>query len=453
MVWIGDYLERKAFAQHITELLLSRYQAKKSFIANLDAPWGQGKTFFLERLRVDLEAAGFAVAYVNAWRDDRTDDPLVTVLEAIDEAISRKVSIGSQAASTLISAKRKLTPVVAEVGKQIGLHALKLTLGLSVDKVLKAYNADDTYEADDEAIDKGIDAALGKMAGSYVDERLQAQKIARAAIEQFRERIECALMESQMKLPLFVIVDELDRCRPPYAVKMLEEMRHIFAINGVVFLIGTDSLQLSHSIKALYGDQFDSSRYLRRFFDRVITFPPTSRKDLIKAQIAENGMDKAGSFSRTSGLEFSDILRSLFEHQSYSNRDITQFFEIMATFVSSWSEHLPIEPILLVSLIDDYLHAPIEFARSELIIGSSRRNKWGVSVGEKYVNLDGLGVSILQSASNDLRDYNPNWPGREYFMEEFNKRVSGVMTGGPVRSVLASYKDRILLSARLVDQS
>jgi predicted KAP-like P-loop ATPase len=61
------------------------------------------------------------------------------------------------------------------------------------------------------------------------------------------------------------MVDELDRCRPDYAIRVLERIKHFFDISGIVFIIGMDRNQLCHSICGLYGERFNSSEYLKKF--------------------------------------------------------------------------------------------------------------------------------------------------------------------------------------------
>ena len=62
------------------------------------------------------------------------------------------------------------------------------------------------------------------------------------------------------KKPMFVFIDELDRCRPTYAIELLETVKHLFDIPGLVFVIATNTDQLQHSIKAVYGAEFDAQR-------------------------------------------------------------------------------------------------------------------------------------------------------------------------------------------------
>jgi hypothetical protein len=70
-----------------------------------------------------------------------------------------------------------------------------------------------------------------------------------------------------------IIIDELDRCRPTYAIELLERVKHLFDASGVVFILGIDRSQLNHSIRSLYGSEFDATGYLRRFIDLDYRLP------------------------------------------------------------------------------------------------------------------------------------------------------------------------------------
>lgn len=66
---------------------------------------------------------------------------------------------------------------------------------------------------------------------------------------------------------LIFVIDELDRCRPSFAVELLEVVKHYFMRNDVTFIITTNINQLSHTIKKYYGSDFDGYAYLNKFFD------------------------------------------------------------------------------------------------------------------------------------------------------------------------------------------
>ena len=86
------------------------------------------------------------------------------------------------------------------------------------------------------------------------------------------------------------MIDELDRCRPPYAVELLEIAKHLFAARHVVFALAVNRPELEHSVKALYGDSFDAHGYLRRFFDIDYRLPAPEREAFIDALLDATGI-------------------------------------------------------------------------------------------------------------------------------------------------------------------
>lgn len=95
-----------------------------------------------------------------------------------------------------------------------------------------------------------------------------------------------------MNLPLFIFVDELDRCRPSYAIEVLENIKHLFGVKGVFFVVATASEQLGHSIKSVYGNDFDSRGYLKRFFNQTYTLQEPDRLLYAEHLFTEYGLIK-----------------------------------------------------------------------------------------------------------------------------------------------------------------
>jgi hypothetical protein len=92
------------------------------------------------------------------------------------------------------------------------------------------------------------------------------------------------------RLPLVIIVDELDRCRPPFAVQLLEKIKHLFNVPAIVFVIAVDKGQLGHSIKSMYGQGMDVGGYLRRFIDLDFSLPKPDTRSFCNAQFAKFGL-------------------------------------------------------------------------------------------------------------------------------------------------------------------
>lgn len=290
--WPGDALSRKKYATYLTALLVTRTfdNAKKRAIGNqtiaLDAAWGIGKTFFVERWSNDLREAGYPVVLFDAWRNDQSVDPgiffMAHVLDALkiysDQLPSTK-AVGKTVTSRIVSLRRSLRKAVVPAAGAIAKGLLKKYVGDGVDELGKILAGDgatvqtepsgDSENAVRSSIDEGLDAAF--------DEALSEKKARDLARAEFRVELEKLVVDlaaaGVANGPLFVFVDELDRCRPTYAISLLEEIKHLFGVPGTCFVVSTNQKQLSASIKAVYGSSFDAHGYLKRFFDVEYRLP------------------------------------------------------------------------------------------------------------------------------------------------------------------------------------
>ena len=76
---------------------------------------------------------------------------------------------------------------------------------------------------------------------------------------------------------MVVFVDELDRCSPSFAIQLLERVKHFFEIKGVIFVFSVNVKELQHTIKKFYGEQFDATKYLSRFFSISVSIHKVDR--------------------------------------------------------------------------------------------------------------------------------------------------------------------------------
>ena len=120
-----------------------------------------------------------------------------------------------------------------------------------------------------------IEKEAGQILSSFAETRITKYQEAQSSIAEFRAKLGQmaeALIESN-GCNLIVMIDELDRCRPSYAVELLEVAKHLFEVEHIVFALAVNRTQLAHSIRALYGSDFDAGGYLRRFFDVDFMLP------------------------------------------------------------------------------------------------------------------------------------------------------------------------------------
>lgn len=100
------------------------------------------------------------------------------------------------------------------------------------------------------------------------------------------------LSDSDEKKPLIIFVDELDRCRPTFAIEVLERIKHFFVTPNIIFVLAIDKMQLIESIRTVYGSNLNSLGYLKRFIDIEFSLPIPNTKKYAKVLISEYGIDK-----------------------------------------------------------------------------------------------------------------------------------------------------------------
>src|ERR1700704_4838668 len=110
-IWQDDLLDRRADAEFLIRFLTNRANERASqgrtgsYVLNIDAAWGSGKSFFLDRMKRTLECEGYLVASVNAWADDPADDPLLSVMSAIDVSVAPAANMNAKVQQSLKTLK------------------------------------------------------------------------------------------------------------------------------------------------------------------------------------------------------------------------------------------------------------------------------------------------------------------------------------------------------------
>ncbi|MBT1905105.1 KAP family P-loop NTPase fold protein [Enterobacter kobei] len=243
----ADTLDRQRYGKHLYEVCIAHGKTS-NLVININAGWGAGKTYFTKRLAQTISTT-HATVYIDAWKEDFSDDPLLTVFSSIKEQLTGQsdkfTTLLNKTISNLGPLLKTATPILLEglIKKYTGVESLSdLTKDLSA-KLLDLHSEKANKIA---SIKNGISEWV-----RYIEQQDGIDK----------------------QLPLFIIIDELDRCRPDYAISLLEITKHIFNIPGVIFIISTDTEQLQHSIKVVYGSEFSASHYLNRFFDRRFLLP------------------------------------------------------------------------------------------------------------------------------------------------------------------------------------
>ena len=252
-----DALERKPAVEFLRDLIK---QIEGPFVLALYSPWGTGKTTVVRMLRSSLEIEGFQSVHFNAWKDDYVIDPLIPMVAAIDD-----LKPGGE------SSDGSFRTNMATVKKAVGSIAKR---GL-----IAAVKAGTLNMLDLDEISEGVAADMASESTSDLIEAFQREK---ASLEQFRDALEKAvdaLTKEDRSRPLIFFIDELDRCRPTYAIELLERVKHVFDVRNMVFVLSIDKKQLEAITSAVYGERIDAPEYLRRFIDLEYALPAPHSKN------------------------------------------------------------------------------------------------------------------------------------------------------------------------------
>lgn len=362
VIWRDDMLNRRVDAENIRGFVLDRHSRQLmqdknvSCVLNLDAGWGTGKTFLLERLSEQLRAQGNMVAFINAWEEDYSDDPFVPVLAAISDAIQPALDAAKGSKKPIQQAKLAWQGVKTNgrrvalgLGTGVASQLLKRLSGYGLSDLQKLVAQEDTkgeFNFAGEAIESvgaSADVEITKLTNELADNLLREHAATKQSIKGFKENLATTIRTTRgagLKTPLFVFIDELDRCRPTYAISMLERIKHLFDVEGVAFVVATDTEQLRASIKAVYGSEFDPAEYLRRFFDRTYKLAPPDPMEII-AQWAEEHDELLERAHLQPKVVINSLSAAISPEFRFSLRSLQQCLDILVDILSGWDHAVP----------------------------------------------------------------------------------------------------------------
>lgn len=257
----------------IMEFIKALDLIEENIFISLDARWGEGKTFYVRQIEKTLEyqtlknfetddnknkyeemkpyfektvledielGNSYLPVYYNAWLYDNHSDPLMSLLYVIIKKCGLWID------SKLVKDKTdKLKDIIKSIQVNLGIFSI------NGDKVIDAVSEKNIFD--------GIQLAE--------DIRQRVKEIFNQVIEGQTQK-------------LVIFIDELDRCKPSYALEMLERIKHYFDDNRIIFIVSVNKEQLTHTISNYYGNGFDSTGYLNKFFDVNAYLPEVERRQL-----------------------------------------------------------------------------------------------------------------------------------------------------------------------------
>jgi hypothetical protein len=329
-----DALKRKPSIEALTNLVNA---LKGPFVLTIDSPWGTGKTTFIKIWQAFLESQGFACLYFNAWETDFSTDPLVAFLSEFG-SLEKSLDLKHETFSNFFNKAKKIATVLAKKTLPI---AGKIATGGLLD------------------LDEFSTKALADLVSETIKDAVDAYTAEKELIRQFHEVLTKAigaLEEKGKKDQLIVFVDEIDRCRPTFAVELLERIKHLFNVDNAIFILALDKHQIAVSLKAIYGEGLDTNEYLRRFLNLEYSLPKIDTTAFSKNLFDRFGFE--AFFAERTHSEFRYDKEFLFKTFNALS-DLLQlslrareqcFTQISVAMMTTPSDHY-FHPILITTLI------------------------------------------------------------------------------------------------------
>lgn len=313
-----DLIDRNEELCYFVSLL---NQIDENCSIGIDGQWGSGKTFFVKHTKMILDSYNkfssvyadsqadeikktitsvlgnnlnedsmqlHISVYYDAWLNDNTTDPALSLVYSIIKTMPDDykdfLKKTSYKADSMIKSIRTVTDMFAP--EKIKIPA-SFVLEFA-ENFLKATQKDDLLHP------------------------IRNQESIQMSISNF---LDCLLEERGNRLVIFI--DELDRCKPSFAVQLLEQIKHYFTNERITFVFSINSKELQHAIKQVYGNDFDACRYLDRFFDYRISLPP--------ANIEKYCQEFVSSDIFYSDYLFSLVYKAIIQKYELSLREIERF--------------------------------------------------------------------------------------------------------------------------------
>ena len=274
---------------------------ENQMVLNLDDDWGTGKSVFLKQLGylgnanelnenilnintgvINSFQSKYNVFYFNAWEHDLYDNPLESLIYSLLMKIV-EIENGKKIQEQTV---KKISKILRKIGILSVNAMIKTITNGSVE--LADFHHEDTDPV----------------------QEITSIEMKRNAINELLDEL---LKNSDKKL--LIIVDELDRCKPSYAVRLLEVIKHFFVNDDIVFLFGSNKKELSETVRHEYGQEFNGYKYLNRFFDFEFMLPKIKESDYISLRL---GSPETSSFSYKESL-------AVCQYFNFSMRDINKY--------------------------------------------------------------------------------------------------------------------------------
>lgn len=411
-----NYVNRNQKLANFIRLLNS---INENYAISLDGEWGSGKTFFilqllylhnhgiidnLKQYKTDIETFKntYVPIYYNAWEHDDHNDPLESLTSIVLLEYSKPGTFLKKKGNDLSAALKEVLSNLAET----------LTGGLLTKEVTK--KATTGFKEYIENVEK-LENRKNVVNGLF-DDLLKEDK------------------------RILLIIDDLDRSRPDFAVKLLEVIKHFYNNNKITTIVATNNRQLAHSVEHIYGNKTDGYKYLNRIYDTTI---------YLQTEITERYMTLCHGIEKD-GLCIEQLMEIICKHFHFSYRDCNRYVAMYrivekytqgGRFYSSETEDLFRSVILILALALKIVDASKydSFVSGE---GEEELRKFlqylSVEKNDEYRLFDWLYSAVLHNRDTKLPELS-----NQAKIEEIIKKYGSMFTDKDAWNGISNFKEAV----------
>ena len=266
-----DEFNRKPIAENIIKLLTLPIDLSPMVI---DGGWGTGKTEFCQKLirLMEQQQLNYQPVYIDAFRSDHSGEPLLALLAEIIKTCTPE-DTDEQPSEQRKNITRKVAKAAGFVMKTVAKAAVGHVLKQNTDDLAEEFQQIMNGDQDADSLAETVTDSAVTIASHTIDATVEALLKEQIEAEKNLETLKACLTELAADKPIILFIDELDRCRPDYAVDMLEVIKHVFDIENVKVVLVTNTKQLRATINHRYGVEVDAQKYLDKFLKYSFALP------------------------------------------------------------------------------------------------------------------------------------------------------------------------------------
>ena len=335
----NDVLNREQFGEQLINLIT---RTKEELVICLDAPWGEGKTTFVRMWQGHLLKKQIRSIYFDAFANDYIDNAFIAIASEIVALVEEKFDEGSPPKTKLSEFKKK----ASKIGAQLLPWATKLGIRAATLNVIKDSDIEELIDIKDD-----IAKSTSNIVSKFIEDRISEHAQEIENVESYKKTLEqlAKQMSEDTGNPLVIIIDELDRCKPTYAVSVIERIKHLFSVKNIVFMLVMHKKQLEEAIKCVYGLNIDATSYIQKFISIDCILPKNTEMQQINdyQKYCKRLYDLHELDSLKDESQLLDSLCILAREFDLSLRQLEKTFTYISIFHASVSErYLRLEPII-----------------------------------------------------------------------------------------------------------